>query len=317
MPPALQVGFVYVLTNESLPGLVKVGETSSLPEDRSKKLHTTGVPTPFNVVFRAATSRPYPVERKAQKLLKAHRINPRREFFKVGVDEAIEAVRLALVEEAGIHSWQRSEGYMLARGDRLSLTLESGQVFALVGYRSLSHLLSGAAEILDLWEAHSDGDQLEIYVTNSPHHVAGFSDGDPGGTADPVPHLNREGTATNGLINGRERLMPGERLVWLPAPESAGIHESVVFEARDYCQIVSRTWSPVTGSHGFPLILNDFQHDDIWPEAKRAIRAVLSLPVPRDWAPRDDRDPSWASVGTESADPEYWLPQLERKRKRR
>jgi hypothetical protein len=313
---ALQVGFVYVLTNESLPGIVKIGVTSDLPEDRSHKLYTTGVPTPFDVAFRATTSRPEEVERKTHKLLKAHRINPRREFFKVSVDDAIEAVRLALVEEAGIHSWRRPEGYILANGDRLSLTLEAGQVFALVGYKSLSHVFAGKAEPLDLWQAHSDCDELEIYVNSSPRYVAGFSDGDGGGTDDPVPHLNREGTAANGLINGLERLMPGERLVWIPAPENAEVHASVVFEARDYCQIVSRTWSPVTGSHGFPLLLNDFQHEEVWPEAKRAIRTVLALPVPRDWAPRDERDLSWAPVGIEPASPEHWLPQLKPKLKK-
>ena len=36
------IGFVYVLINESMPDLVKIGLTTWLPEDRSKQLFTTG-----------------------------------------------------------------------------------------------------------------------------------------------------------------------------------------------------------------------------------------------------------------------------------
>jgi len=35
------VGFVYVLTNESMPDLVKIGYTSRLTEDRAQELYTT------------------------------------------------------------------------------------------------------------------------------------------------------------------------------------------------------------------------------------------------------------------------------------
>ena len=317
MPSDLHVGFVYVLTNESLPHLVKIGTTRNLPEDRSKQLQTTGVPTPFDIAFRAATSHPLAAEQKAHELLAAYRVNPKREFFKVSVERAVEAVRFALIEEAGILSWVRNERYMLTRGNRLALTLEAGQTFVLTGYESMGHVLAGAAKILDLWQAHSNGDQLEIYVTGSPGHVAGFSEGDPGGTDDPVPFLDRAGTAANGLINGRERLLPGERLLWLPSTESAETASGVVFEARDYCQVVSRTWSPATGAHGLPLLLNDFQQETMRPSTARIIHDVLALPIPREWAPRDDRGPSWSPSAQPSPPPEFWLPQLKPPSRRR
>ena len=98
----LTVGFVYVLTNESMPGLVKVGLTSSLPEDRAQDLYTTSVAEAFNVAFRTTTSRPRAVERRAHDLLNEHRTNPKREFFRVSVGKAIEAVRRALVDAGGM-----------------------------------------------------------------------------------------------------------------------------------------------------------------------------------------------------------------------
>jgi hypothetical protein len=158
------VGFIYVLTNDSIPGTVKIGVTGWLPEDRAKDLWTTGVPEPFKVAYRMVSSRDRAVERKAHELLNEFRPNKKREFFTVSVDEAIESVRLAAVEVAGIASWKAAQPYRLRAGDRLALTLESGQCFALLAYRNIF----GSAEILDIWQAHSDGDSLEIFCHCCP-----------------------------------------------------------------------------------------------------------------------------------------------------
>ncbi len=304
------VGFVYVLINNSMPGLVKIGQTSLLPEDRAQDLYATGVPEAFEVAYRTTTSWPQAVERRVHDLLNDHRINRSREFFRVSVGEAIDAVRRALVDVASIDSWQGSGVHRLSVGDRTSLTLKAGQIFAVLGYKSFDELMTGNAQIIDLWQAHSNGDLLEIYATESPSHVAGLSDGDPGSTDDPVPYLDRQKTVANGLINGRERLMPGERLVWLPAPEDAEDKLSVIFEAQAHCQIISRTWSLVLAPHGLPLLLNDFLYSNVWPAASRSIHEALSLPVPRTWEPRQDRDPMWMPIGSEPLNPEHWLTQL-------
>ena len=194
------VGFVYVLTNRGMPGLVKIGFTESLPEDRAKKLYTTGVPTGFEVAFRVTTSRPRDVEAKVHDLLEKHRFDGAREFFHVDVQQAIEAVRLALSDISGIGSWKSQKPHLLVEGDRLSLALRDGQIFALISFADTAQLMSGRAEILDLWQVHSDGDILEISAAHSSSQVAGFSEDDPGSSEDPVPYLNRDRTATNGMI---------------------------------------------------------------------------------------------------------------------
>ena len=89
-------GFVYVLSNPAMPGLVKVGRTDRTSDVRADELHTTGVPSPFEVEFRSITSKPKEVEKRAHGLLAAHRVNPKREFFNVPVDDAVKAVREAL-----------------------------------------------------------------------------------------------------------------------------------------------------------------------------------------------------------------------------
>jgi hypothetical protein len=40
-------GLVYVLLNDSFPGMVKIGMTQKTVEERMRHLHTTGVPTAF------------------------------------------------------------------------------------------------------------------------------------------------------------------------------------------------------------------------------------------------------------------------------
>ena len=315
--PRHTIGFVYVLTNDSMPGLVKVGMTSYLPEDRAQDLYSTGVAEAFNVAFRTATSHPRAVEQRAHDLLQEYRTNPKREFFRVDVAMAIEAVRHALVDAGGMERWDDPKPHMLTRGDRVSLALEAGQAFALIGYKGPEQILAGEAEVIDVWQAHSDADLLELYATESPARVAGFGDRDPDGASAPVPYLDRDGTVPNGFINGREKLMPGERLVWLPAPGDTETQVGVVFEARDHCQVTSRTWSPRIGSDGFPLLLNSFLHSVLWPAADRTIRGALALPVPRHWAPRDGRDSTWAPIGTEPPSPDHWLPQLNPRRRKR
>ncbi len=320
--PLYTVGFVYVLTNPSMQGIVKIGLTSRLPEDRAKDLYTTGVPEAFEVAYRTTTSYPQAVERRVHQLLDDYRTDQKREFFRVSVNKAIDAVRLALIETASIDSWKCLRLHTFATGDRASLTLKAGQVFVLISYESLADVMADNAEVIDFWQAHSDGDILEIYATDSRTHIAGFSDGDIESTDDPVPYLNREKTVANSLINGRERLVPGERLVWLPAPEDADRELSVVFEAQNYCQIVSRTFEPAIGVHGLPLLLNDFLLDSkLWPIANyNSVHEALALSVPRNWSPRQDddsHDSMWQSIGSEPPNAEYWLPQLKQQKKKR
>jgi hypothetical protein len=89
-------GWVYVLTNPSMPGLVKVGMTRGTPEARARDLsRSTGVPRPFAVVASARVGDPEAVEAAVHSALARRRVNTRREFFRVGKSEARRALRRA------------------------------------------------------------------------------------------------------------------------------------------------------------------------------------------------------------------------------
>ncbi|MFJ4863707.1 GIY-YIG nuclease family protein [Streptomyces sp. NPDC088748] len=309
--PTHETSFVYVMHNAAMQDLVKIGFTTKLPEERAHELSKpTGVPLPFEVSFRALTMRWREVERLVHQRLGDRRVS-RKEFFAVSVDEAVETVRECVLAVNGIGAWEPGKRHLVKHGDRVSLSMEAGQIFVLL---AMPALFSGQWDILDLWQAHSDGDQLEIYGAGARVEVTGFSDGDAGGDDDPVPYLDQAQSAANGALNGRERLAPGHRLLWLSdADDGSGACTSVIFEAWDHCQVVSRTWSPQRTSEGYPLILNALVRDPSEAMLDTA-RAALDLPGPRNWAPRPPADQ--AGVFPQPG-PGHWLPQLRARSARR
>ena len=74
---------VYVLTNPTMPGLIKIGRTTNL-EQRVKSLSSdTGVPLPFEVFYACSVRDANEVERALHNAFGDHRINPKREFFEL------------------------------------------------------------------------------------------------------------------------------------------------------------------------------------------------------------------------------------------
>ena len=86
----MQIGFVYVMTNESMAGLFKVGCTEKAPHQRALELSkATGVPTPFDVVCYIEVPDFQRVEQALHKYLNAYRENDRREFFRGGLAKMV------------------------------------------------------------------------------------------------------------------------------------------------------------------------------------------------------------------------------------
>ncbi|MEZ8137840.1 GIY-YIG nuclease family protein [Vibrio splendidus] len=74
-------GYVYVLGNESLPGVYKVGGTTKSPEIRAKELSNTSVPTPYEVLLSAEVDDWRKSESFIHESLSKHRVADNREFF--------------------------------------------------------------------------------------------------------------------------------------------------------------------------------------------------------------------------------------------
>lgn len=90
---------IYVLTNEAMPGLVKIGFTEFL-EDRIKSLSAhSGVPLPFECYYAAEVDDMTRVERLLHQLFSEHRVNPKREFFRLDAQKVVIALSLGNFKE--------------------------------------------------------------------------------------------------------------------------------------------------------------------------------------------------------------------------
>lgn len=88
-------GIVYLLTNEAMPGLVKIGRTTQKnPKVRMKQLYNTSVPTPFECVLAKEVKNPKEVENALHTAFNPYRPNQKREFFRIDPEQATSVLRV-------------------------------------------------------------------------------------------------------------------------------------------------------------------------------------------------------------------------------
>lgn len=89
------MGIVYILTNDAMPGIIKIGITESTIEDRIKSLDNTSLPLPFRFYFAIEAKRFKEIEKLAHNAFSDHRIRDNREFFRIDPERAVAALRIA------------------------------------------------------------------------------------------------------------------------------------------------------------------------------------------------------------------------------
>jgi T5orf172 domain len=86
---------IYVLVNEAMPGLIKIGRTNGESvEDRMRQLDVTGVPLSVRVLLCAEVEDADKVERALHTAFGDHRVRPRREFFRLSPDKPTAILRV-------------------------------------------------------------------------------------------------------------------------------------------------------------------------------------------------------------------------------
>jgi len=127
------MSFVYILTNEAMPGLVKIGMTTTPIEARMLALDTTGVPLPFECYYAARVSDEKQVERALHEAFGDHRVRKSREFFRLDPYRAKVILELVAQEEVTPKSDVVSdpadeEALVQARQRRSKFTFSSADV---------------------------------------------------------------------------------------------------------------------------------------------------------------------------------------------
>jgi hypothetical protein len=86
-------GFIYVLSNHCMRGLIKIGGTTRTVEARVKELNSaTGVPAPFKLEAYFASNNPFADEAKVHAELSSWRFQKDKEFFRCSTIDAINAI---------------------------------------------------------------------------------------------------------------------------------------------------------------------------------------------------------------------------------
>ena len=83
-------GYVYILSNPSMPNLLKIGFTERNVVARVEELNSTGVPVPFEVEAIFGSPNAFEDEQEIHKILDKHRLTNNREFFSIDLKDAIQ-----------------------------------------------------------------------------------------------------------------------------------------------------------------------------------------------------------------------------------
>lgn len=90
---------IYILTNPVIPDLIKIGRTINL-EERVRSLSShSGVPVPFEVYYACVVSNSVKVEKHLHDGFGDHRVNPKREFFRINPERVLSILKLVALED--------------------------------------------------------------------------------------------------------------------------------------------------------------------------------------------------------------------------
>lgn len=90
---------IYILINECMPGLVKIGRTSTSVEQRMKELYSTGVPFPFHCFYAASVQDAEFIEKKLHYAFGDHRVPSNREFFRIDPSRVKAVIEMVATKE--------------------------------------------------------------------------------------------------------------------------------------------------------------------------------------------------------------------------
>jgi hypothetical protein len=157
---------IYVLTNEAMPDLCKIGLTNESVDIRLTQLSShAGVPLPFDCYFAAEVEDAARLEKTLHQLFGDQRINPRREFFRVDPEKIVLAISIGKFKEitpgeAEVDS-QEKEALAKAKSRRPRIRLDA------IGIKSgdllnFSRDESVVATVVDDGKVQLDGETLSL-----------------------------------------------------------------------------------------------------------------------------------------------------------
>ncbi len=84
---------IYILTNEAMPGYIKIGFTNGSLDERLKQLDRTGTPLPFEAYYACEVENARDDERWLHSIFSDRRVRDNREFFKMDPERVVIALK--------------------------------------------------------------------------------------------------------------------------------------------------------------------------------------------------------------------------------
>ena len=95
---------IYILTNEAMPGYIKIGFTTNSVEERLKQLDRTSVPLPFERYYSAEVEDARRDEEWLHSIFADRRVRDNREFFKMNPELAALALKKIEIKEVRVEN---------------------------------------------------------------------------------------------------------------------------------------------------------------------------------------------------------------------
>ena len=89
---------VYLLTNPSMPNIVKIGFTKNL-KNRMRSLYSSSVPVPFECYFACTVKDMNFVEKQLHDGFDDFRVNPKREFFRIDPERVVSILKMVMIDD--------------------------------------------------------------------------------------------------------------------------------------------------------------------------------------------------------------------------
>lgn len=138
-------GWIYVISNKAMPGLVKVGYSSKDPKGRAQELDHTGTPHPYVVEYDALIDGElYQVERRIHQNLSPY--SEGKEWFRCETEQAIIAIRQVAKDITILESFSRADR---EKAERLEYEKEFEVVMQQQKGRKEAEVIANEGEIIE------------------------------------------------------------------------------------------------------------------------------------------------------------------------
>ena len=85
--------YIYVLGNDYMSNIIKIGYTSKDPVSRAHEISkATGVPSPFKVLYQVKCFNGLKIEKATHNHLSKYKTQSNKEFFEIDLEDAIEII---------------------------------------------------------------------------------------------------------------------------------------------------------------------------------------------------------------------------------